>query len=321
MIRQEQVITVRQGDRQIAEGELKKCETASDDSFAASFADLGNPCPLPAEECPLKSTKKPGQRDPYREMKVQEKTADIQKLDQDLAALESRLKELKLERDTAQQKYDAKDREVRKTRDQYETKLWSNNALRSEAEQFRKSQRTHQKDVENLTKLERLVEDSRDAHHAAHEQLARKQQLLNAHFNRVLKTLMANVMQGRIEIDMRGLRIELDGRESTPGEALASETALSLDLACLSASICGLGHLPRFIIHDSPREADLESHIYARLFEFIVELENSFDDRPPSFQYIITTTTPPPEYVATQPYLRLTLDARQQPGLLLKERF
>ncbi len=132
---------------------------------------------------------------------------------------------------------------------------------------------------------------------------------------------MANVMQGRIEIDMRGLRLELDGRESTPGEALASETALSLDLACLSASICGLGHLPRFIIHDSPREADLESHIYARLFEFILELERSFHGQSPSFQYIVTTTTPPPQDFRADPYLRLLLDRRQPDGLLLRQEF
>jgi hypothetical protein len=282
---------------------------------------LGNPCHLPVGECPLKGKKQPGERDPFREMQVQQKTADLQRLDQVLADLDVKLTELKLERDTAQQKFDREDGKVRTTRGQYESKLWSTNALFDEADQYRKSLRTHQTEVEALAKLERQVEDSRAAHHAAHEQLDRKRQKLNTHFNRVLKTLMANVMQGRIEIDMRGLRLELDGRESTPGEALASETALSLDLACLSASICGLGHLPRFIIHDSPREADLESHIYARLFEFILEIEESFHGQPPSFQYIITTTTPPPHDFRADPYLRLTLDRRQPGGLLLKQQF
>tara|TARA_R110000868_G_scaffold164672_1_gene397432 strand:+ start:16665 stop:18608 length:1944 start_codon:yes stop_codon:yes gene_type:complete len=321
VIRKEQQIMDRQADRQVAEGELKTSQTSSDDSFAAPFADLGHPCKLPIGECPLKGKKEPGQRDPIREMQVQQKTDDIRKLDQLLAELNSQLTDLKLERDKSQQTYDIKAREVRTTRDQLETKLWSNNALIEEAKQFWDSQRTQQTAIENLTKLERQVEVSREAHHVARKQLARKQGLLNTHFNRVLKTLMANEMLGRIEIDMRGLRLELDGRESTPGEAMASETALSLDLACLSASICGLGHFPRFIIHDSPREADLESHIYVRLFEFIVELEQSFGDQPPSFQYIITTTTPPPAELAKEPHLRLTLDARQEDGLLLKERF
>lgn len=317
----EKEIAIRQGDRQSTEGELKTCQSASDDSFAASFADLGNPCHLPVGECPLKGKKQPGERDPFREMQVQQKTADLRRLDQVLADLDAKLTELKLERDNAQQKFDRKDRAIRTTRGQYETKLWSTNALFDEADQYRKSLRTHQTEVEALAKLERQVEDSRADHHAAHEQLNQKRQKLNSHFNRVLKALMANVMQGRIEIDMRGLRLELDGRESTPGEALASETALSLDLACLSSSICGLGHLPRFIIHDSPREADLESHIYARLFEFILELERSFHGQSPSFQYIITTTTPPPQDFRADPYLRLTLDRRQPDGLLLRQEF
>lgn len=321
VIRQEEEIKIRLSDRQELEGELKTAEAASDDDYAGSFADLGNPCHLPAGECPLKSAKKVGERAPFREMQVQQKTAQLQLRDQLLAELDSKLTELKLERDTSQQKFDQKDREVRTTRGEYETKLWSTNALFDEADQYRKSLRSHQTDVEALDELDRQVRGSRAAHHAAHEQLNRKRQKLNAHFNRVLKSLMANVMQGRIEIDMRGLRLELDGRESTPGEALASETALSLDLACLSASICGLGHLPRFIIHDSPREADLESHIYARLFEFILEIEQSFHGHPPSFQYIITTTTPPPHDFRAAPYLRLTLDRRQPDGLLLRQEF
>ena len=321
VVRKEQQIADRLADRQVADGELKTCQTASDDSFAATFADLAHPCSLPIGDCPLKGKKAPGQRDPFRDMQVQQKTDDIRKLDQWLAELDSQLNDVKFERDKLQQTYDRKASEVRSTRGQLETKLWSNNALIEEARQFRKSQRTQQTGIEQLTKLERQVEDSREAHHAAHEQLARKQQLLNAHFNRVLRTLMASEMQGRIEINMRGLHLELDGRESTPGEALASETALGLDLACLSASICGLGSLPRFIIHDSPREADLESHIYARLFEFIVKLEQSFGDQQPSFQYIVTTTTPPPPELSQSPFLLLTLDARTEDGLLLCRRF
>lgn len=321
VIRQEEEIRIRLGDRQELEGELKTAQSASDDDYAASFANLGNPCHLPVGKCPLKGTKQTGERDTFRELQIQQKTTDLQQRDQVLADLDEKLSELKLERDKAQQKFDQKDRDVRTTRAEYETRLWSTNALFDEADQYRKSLRTHQTDVEALAKLERQIEDSRAAHHAAHEQLDQKRRKLNAHFNRVLKALMANVMQGRIEIDMRGLRLELDGRESTPGEALASETALSLDLACLSASICGLGHLPRFIIHDSPREADLESHIYARLFEFILELERSFQGQPPSFQYIITTTTPPPNDFRAAPYLRLTLDRRHSDGLLLRHTF
>lgn len=41
-------------------------------------------------------------------------------------------------------------------------------------------------------------------------------------------------------------------------------------------------------------------------------------NREPSFQYIVTTTTPPPRALAADPFVRLTLDARNEEGLLLK---
>ena len=58
-------------------------------------------------------------------------------------------------------------------------------------------------------------------------------------------------------------------------------------------SIEGKGHIPSFLVHDSPREADLGASIYNRIFDFGHRLENSTPA--PLFQYIITTTTEPPK--------------------------
>ncbi len=102
-------------------------------------------------------------------------------------------------------------------------------------------------------------------------------------------------------------------------EGIATSATLSLDLACLRAGLEGLGFLPRLLIHDSPRGGDLEPHLYAHLFTFAMELEAAFKE--PPFQYILATTTHPPESLLKVPYLRLTLDARGQEGLLLKRRF
>jgi len=121
---------------------------------------------------------------------------------------------------------------------------------------------------------------------------------------------------------MKGLHLRLENRQAQQGEGLATaELVLSLDLACLSASICGLGTHPRFLIHDSPREGDLELHIYHRLFEFILELERSFGKREPSFQYIVTTTTPPPKSLAIPPYTIATLSSKKPNWLLLRRDF
>jgi hypothetical protein len=190
-----------------------------------------------------------------------------------------------------------------------------------EADAYLASLTTLQSAVGNLASIERQLEDSRQSQRVARDQIAQNLRLFNAHFNSVLQTLLGS-MTGRIDISMRGIRLALNEQDSMPGEALAtSGTVHSLDLACLRASIGGLGFMPRLLIHDSPREGDLESHIYARLFSFAVGLEASFNGREPSFQYIVATTTPPPDSLPTEPYIRLRLDAREVDGLLLKRRF
>jgi hypothetical protein len=103
--------------------------------------------------------------------------------------------------------------------------------------------------------------------------------------------------------------------------SVSALSLLSLYLACLSVGVCGLGTHPRILIHDSPREGDLELHIYHRLFEFILELERAFGKREPSFQYIVTTTTPPPKDLAIAPYTIAILSSKKTSGLLLKTGF
>jgi hypothetical protein len=106
------------------------------------------------------------------------------------------------------------------------------------------------------------------------------------------------------------------------GAAIATlATVLGMDLACLTGSICGLGHLPGFLLHDSPKEADLEPVLYEHVFALALELEGVFGSRTPTFQYIVTTTTQPPPEVAGGPYTRLVLDRREDDGLLLRLRF
>ncbi|HEX9297148.1 MAG TPA: hypothetical protein VF881_14995 [Polyangiaceae bacterium] len=58
-------------------------------------------------------------------------------------------------------------------------------------------------------------------------------------------------------------------------------------------SLEGSTKLPALLVHDSPREADLGISHYHRLFRMMAKLE-AIADAPP-FQYIVTTTTNPPE--------------------------
>jgi hypothetical protein len=70
-------------------------------------------------------------------------------------------------------------------------------------------------------------------------------------------------------------------------------------------------------MHDSPREADLAASIYVSLFTAAQELESGGGGLP-AFQYIVTTTEPPPDDLNKKPWvLDPILDASTEEGRLL----
>ena len=145
---------------------------------------------------------------------------------------------------------------------------------------------------------------------------SRKKQMaqLNEIFQEVTNGLIRR-STGKLSLDLRsGL---VPNPNSSSGEAFGSAgQVVGFDLTCLSAGINGHSRHPRFLIHDSPREADLNELIYRNLFRFVLSLETRFPDREPAFQYIVTTTSPPPEIVE-QKHIRETLHDETPSGRLL----
>ena len=82
---------------------------------------------------------------------------------------------------------------------------------------------------------------------------------------------------------------------------------VAFDLATLLLTMEGKTELPGFWLHDSPREADLGLVLYHRLFELAHWLEGRTDT--PQFQYIVTTTTAPPERLRGSPWQILELSS------------
>lgn len=140
-----------------------------------------------------------------------------------------------------------------------------------------------------------------------------------------LQRIFGEKADGQIQVDGNGLQPVPDKRLAPTGAALSvMTTVLAFDIACVAASIVGMGQHPRFLMHDSPREGDMEGPLFRRLFEIVAELENEFTETDSvSFQYIVTTTTTPPTELGSEdgPFVRETLDARNEKGLLLKKRF
>ena len=129
-------------------------------------------------------------------------------------------------------------------------------------------------------------------------------------FDPIVRRLVGADAKGQVTLSGNGLEpnVNMGGDRTTA--AIDSLKVLAFDLAVLCLSIEGATRVPAFLVHDSPREADLGLSIYHRLFRLVTEIE-AFGEMP-QFQYIITTTTRPPEDLAVEPWLRMTL--RGSPG-------
>ena len=121
-------------------------------------------------------------------------------------------------------------------------------------------------------------------------------------------------------ISFSGGEIELKcsyNNSSLSSAALNAVKNVCFDLAALASSIGGRGSHPRFLIHDGPRVSDLSATIFEQYFLYARELEKMAEGKT-NFQYIITTTEPPPEGLQKFPWLVCKLDAALPETRLLK---
>ncbi len=104
------------------------------------------------------------------------------------------------------------------------------------------------------------------------------------------------------------------------GEAYHVMEVLLGDIACIVDAIVNTSSKhPAFFVHDCPREADMGAHLYRDFLEIVREIDEHFGRHDaPSFQYIVTTTSPPPRALQVAPYLRLTLRPGSDDGLLFR---
>jgi hypothetical protein len=139
----------------------------------------------------------------------------------------------------------------------------------------------------------------------------------SASFDYVVRAILGDDVSARAEMSGRSLSLVVEEHGDRDSAAIQTVKLLAFDLAALVAGIEGRGSFPRFLIHDGPREADISENVYDRLFIFAQELERCFEGDA-SFQYIVTTTTPPPAECATEPILRLKLSGVPATERLLK---
>jgi hypothetical protein len=129
-------------------------------------------------------------------------------------------------------------------------------------------------------------------------------------FSAIIRRLVNDSARGAVTLTGNGLEIVVDVDGDRRTAAIESLKVLAFDLACLCLSVEGSTRVPAFLVHDSPREADLGLSIYDELFRLMRELEALTETT--AFQYIVTTTTRPPDDLRCDPWLRLIL--RGAPG-------
>ena len=168
-----------------------------------------------------------------------------------------------------------------------------------------------------LADLEHKVQEKRDQVGSFRDAHATAFNILSRFFDFIVRELIGPSATGRLSLDGNGIRpsVELGGERSTA--AIDSLKVIAFDLAGMCMSIEGGAHQPAFLIHDSPREADLGLSIFHRLFKVVRNMENMGEQ--PLFQYVITTTTSPPPELATHPWLAATLGGEAGERLLQRD--
>ncbi|HRI07204.1 MAG TPA: hypothetical protein PKW35_05260, partial [Nannocystaceae bacterium] len=126
-------------------------------------------------------------------------------------------------------------------------------------------------------------------------------------FDALVKQIVAIEAKGEVALDGKGLHATIQWRGRRRSVALNSLRLVLFDLAAMLCAVEGTSSAPAFLLHDSPREGDLDPWTYARLFESALALGPKEETAP--FQYIVTTTTEPPEGAVSE-RVRVELSAR-----------
>ncbi|MEX2745806.1 hypothetical protein AB3480_31880 [Rhizobium mongolense] len=163
-----------------------------------------------------------------------------------------------------------------------------------------------------VSDLERDQDDLTTSLAEYRQQSASVVQMVSERFSAIFSRLVKTHGRSSVRLDGNGLQV----KASADGTAITSFAVVLFDLAALTLAMEGRTLHPDFLLHDSPREADLGRSLYSEIFRFAQSLEDVGPS--PLFQYIITTTTEPPEEFRNVPWLRLQLQGSPEEDRLFR---
>lgn len=298
-------------------GQLRLAEEMSRTDYLAQFA-IYDGCPLDQQTCPRHPGCTNSAPDPEREARVRTLRDDLARIGETRSELSARLPRLTAAAEAARLDWQEEDRRRRRNL----LDLGRADAVADDYGRYREARSRKTVSSRRAAVLKRKIEDSLKRRRAAKTDRDQRLKELSEVFDKTLKHLVGDDAGGRMTLDARGLHPAPDAAAGASGAGLGTlAEVIGFDLACLAAATAGIGHHPGFMIHDSPQNADIEDALYARVFDRVRHLEALYAPGPVGFQYIVTTTTPPPETCNGQPFVRLTFDARVDGRTLLGVRW
>lgn len=165
------------------------------------------------------------------------------------------------------------------------------------------------------TEQQEIVERQKQELQRLQASYGQRLQAIGNIYDALIKSALSDTYSGALRMSKSELQFQIEEATGLTGEAVETLALVLADVAAMMCSCQGIGHHPRFLLHDSPREADLDRHIYNRYLQAMMTLsaEHGGAEAAP-FQYIITTTSRPPENL--QQAICLQLEAHPQTNML-----
>lgn len=235
----------------------------------------------------------------------------IDQLRAELMGLKLKLSQLGKQRDAAQIEYDT-------FRDKLNQELGVYRQMLTDVGNVQLNYDTMMTSEAEQKSLQTDIRDSNALQETIRKRFDKKRVRVNELFDDLIKAVLGDDMSASFTANAQTIDLKVDCDGERVSAATETIKILAFDIAAMLLSAEGFGNHPRFLIHDSPREADMQKDIYQRFFLYMRELEKKGRNCIPNFQYIITTTEPPPEELQKKPWLVAKLDASKAEGRLLR---
>jgi hypothetical protein len=247
-------------------------------------------------------------RDELQKSKLDQTKSGAEKLRDLIRAVEAQILSLNGALTDAQDKATKQAEKIAKVREQHAAnrKVISDNVaeisanlnlLREALIELDELDRSRQKQKELRNVIEKSTEILQNFRKREEKQLSQ----ISTYFSSVASRLLNQPVEGHVRFNADEIRPSLEYAGDMSSAALVTLRLLIFDLACLIGSQHNLTNHPGFLVHDSPREADLSSNIYRRIFSLIAGTEPEQENQ--AVQYIIATTEPPPAHLQEAPWL------------------